>query len=180
MYQVLGFLGFLWDVLKHCGCSNRIQGLVLPDKCGKSKMCSTYGGGTVLVDLDEICKESLNNVDKYHKALKRNDTTSMMLLLQDNVRELMTNLKSLHRFKKILLVSSRNDLLEVLSVNYKVLIPSTELFEKLKSGLHSDDVVIADRSRLQLLSSGHKHYIFNSFDELNSLVSNEYKLRRKL
>jgi hypothetical protein len=175
--QILNYVGLFFDCLRRCKVSPRINGVVIPEKCGKSRLASSLEGSALLIDLDEMLKQE--NLDLYTRALKRNDYNALTIQLADDAKELIKKLKNLYRRKRITLITSRIDLLDMLNIKYIVFIPSNNLFETIKSGLSPEDQTIAINSRMCLIQCPH-HNVFNSWDELSASIQNKFNVHRKL
>lgn len=173
-WAVYGF-----NLLRKCKGNRSICGIVLPEKSGKSSLCTALGSKrVVLVDLDELLKTTNDNSSKLNQLKYKNDYDTLTLLLIDETTKLLVQLKRLHRFKRIVLLTSNKELMTGLRIPFKVFVPSNSLLDNIKASLSSDDKKILETSRNLLIQNNTD--VFNSFDDLTSSVGDIFDLKRKL
>ena len=182
VYSVLSFVGTMFDLFRSRSCkwSRRVVGVVLPEKSGKSLLCSALNGKRcVLIDLDEILKTSSENSEKIQRLKLRGEYQTLTLLLLEESGKLLQQIKTLHRHKRLVLVSSSSDLLEAMRINYLSYVPSNGFSEAIKSKLVGEEAKHFESSRMVLIQQP-RHVVFNSFDELGSMIQERFELTRKL
>lgn len=170
---------YVFNLIRGCKAARNLCGIVLPEKCGKTSLCSALGSKrVVLVDLDELLKTTNDNSNKLNQLKYKNDYDTLTLLLIDETAKLLVQLKRLHRFKRIVLLTSNKELMSGLRIPFKMFVPSNQLLDTVKSTLNSDDKKILENSRNLLIQSNTD--VFNTFEDLNHAVSDLFDLKRKL
>ena len=179
VYSIFSVLGFLYDLSRSCSWSRRVSGLILPEKCGKSNLCNGLTSRRcVLVDLDEVLKSSSENSDKIQRLKQRGDYQTLTLLVMKEAGELLGQIKKLHKYKRLILVSSSSELLDSLRVPYGLYVPSNNLTNEIVGKLPSELKPCFESSRQVLIQN--KAAVFGSWEELSNIIAEKFDLQRKL
>lgn len=162
--------------------------LLMPKKAGKSRLVSLLNNNNdnVLVfDVDELIKTMSNKEDyeKYQDSIKRNDLGLTDILYTKLCSEVINYVKKNNKDnkKKMLFIGGRLETTKLLK-NVVVAMPSSNLYKGIYAGLSIEDRELAEKERVKFIQAFNQRevFVYNSFEELNSKVSNAFDLKYSL
>ena len=178
VYSLINVAGFLFDLCRNCTWNRRITGVVLPEKCGKSTLCNSLTSQRVsLIDLDEIIKSSSENADKLTRLKHKGEYSTITLLILKEAVELLDQIKQVHKYKRLVLISSNTELLDALHIPKKCYVPSNTMSLEIASKLGEMKPVF-ENSRQTMIQN--RADVFNSYNELSSQIADRFHLSNKL
>jgi hypothetical protein len=168
----------------------RLRGVVIPSGCGKSTLCSSFSSAdkhTILLDLEEAVRLSLDNetLIKLDKLKATNQIASYNSLFYYKCKEYVKTQRENYPKKSYVLFSSDRELLKFVGCPTQTLIvisPSNQFFERIIADYDEVKKTVATQSRQNILLEVRKEdlLVYNSFQELDSLLSSTLKIKHNI
>lgn len=168
----------------------KLRGVVLPSGCGKSTLCSSFSSvnkHTILLDLEEAVRLSLDNetLGKLDKLKETNQIASYNSLFYYKCKEYVMSQRQQYPKKSYVLFSSDRELLKFVGCPTSTMIvisPSNQFFERIVMDYDETKKAVATQSRQSLLLEARKEdlLVYNSFQELDNLLSSALKIKHNI
>jgi len=164
-----------------------IVGIVIPKGSGKTTISKAFvkDDNTELIDLENAIRLNVNDetLKKLDELKQKEELTSYNSKYYVLAKEYIKGLKKNFKNKTYYILSSDKDLLKYIGAkDIYTFTPSNDFFNKIKSNLDPEEARLAETNRTNiLLSQGRRDLlVFNSFEELSTLLNKVLKLKHKL
>jgi hypothetical protein len=176
----------VFKFISNINCDRTI-GCVIPVASGKTTITSRFycDETTVLLDLESSVRLSLTNeqLAKLDELKKNHETTSYNSMFYISCRDYIKSQKKNFKDKRFIVFSSDKKLLKYIGCKtVLVFSPSDAFFSKILNAVEEGVKDICQKNRMEiLLEQGKKQlFVYNSFDELASLLAKTLELKHKL
>lgn len=163
--------------IRHIKCGADIYGIIIPQKSGKTSFVSQISSSKYcLIDLDENIKVVLTS-EEQDKIDKLNET-SRKLHLFPLAKKYVKELRTQHRDKKLIILSSSLELVEYCGINKKDIYnfaPSNSLSKHIKCQLSEEHKASFEHSKLELALKADSLITYNSFEDLSKEIMTRFK-----